>query len=104
MHAMSPFFLMVQDLEGFEMVCFWLAAFVGVVLVGFGLDYLTGRQGFGPYINSLLAVVGVFAALYVRYNFAMPYLNYDPYLTVVLLFGFPVILVLGLSFARTRIF
>ena len=38
MEAMMPFFLMVRDLDGFEKVCFWLAAFVGFVLIGFVLD------------------------------------------------------------------
>ena len=101
MQAMKPFFLMIRDLEGFEMVAFWLAAFVSLVLVGFILDFLMGRQGFGPYINSLLAAVGVFIALYVRYNFLMSYLRYEPYLSFGLLFGVPVVLVIGLSFART---
>jgi hypothetical protein len=104
MQAMTPFFLMIRDLEGFEMVCFWLGSFVGLVLIGFFLDFLMGRQGFGPYINSLLAGVGVFAALYLRFNFLMSYLRYEPYLSLVLLFGVPVLLVTGLSFARTRIF
>jgi hypothetical protein len=104
MEAMTPFFLMVRDLEGFEMVCFWLGAFVGFVLVGFALDFLMGRQGFGPYINSVLALIGVFAGLYVRYNFMTPYLRYEPYLSFGLLFFAPVLLVLTLSFARTRVF
>jgi hypothetical protein len=104
MQAMQPFFLMIRDLEGFEMVCFWLAAFVSLVLIGFILDFLMGRQGFGPFGNSLLAAVGVFAALYLRFNFLMSYLRYDPYLSMGLVFGLPVVLVMGLSFARTRIF
>lgn len=104
MQAMTPFFLMIRDLEGFEMVCFWLAAFVGLVLIGFILDFLMGRQGFGPYVNSILAAIGVFCALYLRFNYLMSYLRYEPYLSLGLLFGVPVILVVGLSFARTRIF
>jgi hypothetical protein len=104
MEAMTPFFLMIRDLEGFEMVCFWLGAFVSLVLVGFALDYLMGHQGFGPFINALLALAGVFGGLYVRYNFMTPYLRYEPYLSFSLLFAAPVLLVLGLSFARTRVF
>jgi hypothetical protein len=104
MVAMTPFFAMVQNLEGFEMVCFWLAAFVGFVLIGFVLDYLMGRQGFGPYINSVLALIGVFGGLYVRYNYMTPYLRYEPYLTFGLLFATPLLLVLVLSFMRTRVF
>ena len=104
MEAMTPFFLMIQGLEGFEKVCFWLGAFVGIVLIGFLLDYLMGRQGFGPYINSVLALVGLFGGLYVRYNFMTPYLRYEPYLSFGLLFAAPVLLVLMLSFMRTRVF
>jgi len=33
MAAMKPFFMMIDSLEGFEMVCFWLAVFVGFVLI-----------------------------------------------------------------------
>jgi hypothetical protein len=104
MEAMTPFFLMIRDLDGFEMVCFWLVAFVGFVLIGFVLDFLMGRQGFGPYVNSILALIGVFGGLYVRYNFMTPYLGYEPYLSLGLLFAAPVLLVLTLSFMRTRVF
>ena len=104
MAAMAPFFTMINSLEGFEMVCFWLGAFVGFVLVGFFLDYLMGGQGFGPYINSVLALIGAFAGLYARYNFFMPYLRYEPYLSFGLLFAAPVFLVMLLSFMRTRVF
>ena len=104
MTAMTPFFTMIHDLEGFEMVCFWLAVFVGFVLIGFVLDYLMGRQGFGPYVNSILALIGVFGGLYVRYNYMTPYLRYEPYLTFSLLFAAPLLLVLLLSFMRSRVF
>ena len=104
MEAMTPFFLMIRDLDGFEMVCFWLAAFVGFFLIGFLLDYLMGRQGFGPYVNSGLALVGVFCGLYARYNYFLPYVRYEPYLSFALLFAAPVALILTLSFMRTRVF
>ena len=38
MAAMSPFFQMIQGLEGFELACFWLAMFVSFVLIGFLLE------------------------------------------------------------------
>jgi hypothetical protein len=104
MTAMAPFFRMIVGLEGFEMVCFWLAAFVGFVLIGFLLDYLMGRQGFGPYVNSGLALVGVLCGLYARYNYFLPYGRYEPYLSFALLFAAPVALIVILSFARTRVF
>lgn len=104
MAAMSPFFTMIQGLEGFERACFWLAMFVGFVLIGFLLDYLMGRQGFGPYVNTALALIGAFAGLYARYNYFSAYVGYEPYLSFGLLFGTPVLLVMILSFLRTRVF
>jgi TRAP-type uncharacterized transport system fused permease subunit len=104
MAAMSPFFLMINSLEGFELACFWLAVFVGFFLIGFVLDYLMGRQGFGPYVNSLLALIGALAGLYARYNYCQGYLRYEPYLSLTLLFAAPVFLIVVLSFLRTRAF
>ncbi len=104
MAAMKPFFMMIDSLEGFEMVCFWLAVFVGFVLIGFLLDFLLGRQGFGPYVNSVLALVGAWVGLYARYNYFLPYVRYEPYLSFTLLFAAPVSLILILSFMRTRVF
>ncbi|MGD1038165.1 MAG: hypothetical protein ABR878_13510 [Roseiarcus sp.] len=104
MAAMTPFFKLINSLEGFELVCFWLAAFVGFVLIGFLLDWLMGRQGFGPYVNSALALIGVCAGLYARYNYFMHYAGYEPYLSFALLFSAPVLLILILSFLKTRAF
>ncbi len=104
MAAMKPFFEMIDSLEGFEMVCFWLGAFVGFVLIGFLLDYLMGRQGFGPYVNAVLALAGAWIGLYARYNYFLPWVRYEPYLSFTLLFAAPVLLILILSFMRTRVF
>jgi hypothetical protein len=104
MAAMVPLFKTIAALGGFEAACFWLAAFVIFMLTGFVLDYLLGRQGFGPYVNSVLALAGVFLALYARYNYLLPYLRYDPYLTCGLVVAVPALLILLLSFLRTRVF
>lgn len=104
MVAMTPFFTMIHGLEGFERACFWLGLFVMFVLLGFFLDYLMGRQGFGPYINSVLALIGAYAGLYLRYNYFMGYISYEPYLSFALLFAAPVLLIIGLSALRTRVF
>jgi hypothetical protein len=104
MAAMAPLFKTIGTLGGFELACFWLAAFVVFILTGFALDYLLGRQGFGPYVNSVLALIGVGLALYARYNYLLPYLRYDPYLTCGLVVATPALVILILSFMRTRVF
>jgi uncharacterized membrane protein YeaQ/YmgE (transglycosylase-associated protein family) len=104
MAAMAPFFKMINGLEGFELACFWLAFFVVFVLIGFLLDYIMGGQGFGPFANSALAMIGGFAGLYLRYNFFLGYVGYEPYLSLTLLLAAPVLLIVMLSFLRTRVF
>ena len=104
MAAMAPFFRIINGLDGFELTCFWLTAFVVFLLIGFVLDYLMGRQGFGPYANAALALIGAFAGLYARYNYFAAYGGYEPYLTLTLLLAAPVLLMVVLSFLRTRTF
>lgn len=104
MAAMAPLFKLIEGLEGFELACFWLGMFVVFFLIGFVLDYLMGRQGFGPYVNSVLALIGAFAGLYVRYNYLLGYVRYEPYLSFTVLFAAPVLIILMLSFLRTRVF
>ncbi len=103
MAAMAPFFKMINGLEGFELTCFWLAFLVVLALIGFLLDYIMGGQGFGPFGNSALALIGAFAGLYARYNFFLGYVRYEPYLSLTLLLSAPVVLIVMLSFLRTRV-
>jgi hypothetical protein len=104
MAAMDPFFRVINGLEGFELACFWLGSFVAFFLIGFLLDFIMGRQGFGPYVNSTLALLGAFAGLYARYNYFLGYIRYEPYLSFTLLLAAPVLLIVTLSFLRTRVF
>ena len=80
MAAMTPFFQMINSLEGFELVCFCLAALVGFALTEFLADWLLGRQGFGPYVNSALALIGVCARTLCAVQFSYcHYARYEPY-------------------------
>ena len=104
MRAMTPFFNYIFNLEGFEMVAFWLGLLISVAIVGFTLDYLMQRQGFGPLLNGLLALFGAFLGLYLRYNYFVrdPWFHFEPYVTMALCFGTPAILLVVLSFLRNR--
>jgi uncharacterized membrane protein YeaQ/YmgE (transglycosylase-associated protein family) len=105
MRAMKPFFVMISNFEGFEFVAFWLALFIGVIIAGFFLDMLMQRQGFGPFLNGVFALLGAFVGLYLRYNFFMhaPWFGYEPYVTSGLIFGSIAILMLILAFVRNRL-
>ena len=104
MRAMAPFLNYIFDLEGFEMVAFWLGLLIASAIVGFTLDMLMHRQGFGPLLNAVLALLGAFLGLYLRFNYFLrdPWFHYEPYVTMALCFGTPAILIAVLSFLRNR--
>lgn len=104
MTAMRPLLDIIFGLEGFEMVAFWLALFVAYLLTGYFLDMIMQRQGFGPFLNGLLAYLGLFAGLYIKYNYFdhAPWFRYEPWVTSSLCFGTMALLLLFLSFVRSR--
>lgn len=105
MAALKPLFDIVNGFEGFEFWAFWLGVFIVFTAAGFIIDMLMGRQGFGPFLNAIFAIVGVCLGLYLRYNyfFKPPYLSYEPYVTMGLCFGCPALLLVILSLIRGRL-
>src|ERR1700761_213748 len=104
MSAMRPVFEFFNQLEGFEFAAFWIAAFTGVVMAGFFLDYVMQRQGFGPVFNALYVLGGIFLGLYVRFNSLVPnavHFN-DPFLTISCIFGVTALLLILMAFVRNR--
>ena len=104
MAAMKPLFDAVFELSGFEAVAFWLLLFVCFWIVGFALDAILQKQGFGPVGNGVVAFAGAFGGLYIRYNykFDMSAVASEPYLTLGLIFMPGAFLLLGLSLLRSR--
>ena len=87
-----------------SIAAFWLALFVCFWIVGFGIEVVLQKQGFGPFWNGVYAFVGAFGGLYMRYNykFDISATAYEPYLTLGLLFMPPALLLLALSVLRSR--
>jgi len=104
MRAMKPLFEVISNLEGFEFVAFWLGLFIALMMTGFFIDMLMQRQGFGPFLNAIYALLGAFIGIYVRYNYFLraPWLGYEPFVTLVLIFGSIALLLLLLAFIRNR--
>lgn len=89
MYAMQPFLNTIFALESFEWFAFWLALFVFYLLSGFFVDYLMHNMAFGPYINGILVIAGMFGGVMLRYNYFLgdPYFRYEPITTMALCFG-----------------
>ena len=62
------------------------------------------KQGFGPYFNSLFIVGGIWAGLWLRFNYLQPNRLhvYDPYLTLSAIFGVIATMFVVLAFVRNR--
>jgi uncharacterized membrane protein YeaQ/YmgE (transglycosylase-associated protein family) len=104
MAAMAPLFEVVFGLEGFEATAFWLVLFVSFWIIGFALDVILQSQGFGPFLNGVLAFVGAFVGLYIRYNyrFDVSATAFEPYLTIGLILAPAALLLIALSALRSR--
>src|SRR5271155_1797219 len=97
-----PLLQSVLNLEGFEFAAFLLKAIVAIVSVGFAVDYLLGRQGMGPYWNSLYATLGAYAGLCVHDWWLRPYTAYEPFLMIVVVVGGLLATVLTMSAIALR--
>ncbi len=104
MNAMQPVWEFLNNLEGFELAAFWIAAFTFVVMAGFFLDYIMQRQGFGPIWNALFVLAGIFIGLYVRFNYLRAYQSQlqDPYLTITSILAVTAGMLVAMAFVRNR--
>jgi hypothetical protein len=82
-----PLLQLVSNLEGFDFAAFLVGAAVVFFSLGFAVDYIVGRQGMGPYWNSLYATLGAYAGLCVHDWWLRPHGAYEPYLTVAMIVG-----------------
>jgi hypothetical protein len=82
-----PLLQFVEDLQGFDFAAVLLIAAVVFFSVGFGIDYIVGRYGMGPYWNAFYATLGAYVGLCVRNWWLQPYAAYDPYLTTIAVAG-----------------
>ncbi len=105
MVAMQPVWQFLYSHEGFEFAAFWIAAFTLTTMAGFFLDYVMQRQGFGPYFNAGYVFIGVWAGLYLRFNYLRGFQGtfHDPYLTIAIIFAVIVTMLTTVAFVRNRV-
>jgi uncharacterized membrane protein YeaQ/YmgE (transglycosylase-associated protein family) len=104
MAALQPIFDVIFRLEGFEAVAFWVALIVVMALCGYFIDMMMQGQGFGPFRNSLIALAGTIAGLYIRFNFIhglTPHL-YEPYVSIGVVLLSITALVLAVGYVSNR--
>jgi len=104
MYVMQPVSQFFTRLDGFETAAFWIAAFTGVVIAGFLVDYILQKQGFGVFFNSILVALGIFAGLYVRFAYAKPSVIplADPILSIAVILAVTTTMLTSLALLRNR--
>ena len=104
MAALKPIFDTIFGLEGFEATAFWVATFVVYMIIGFFIDMLMEKQGFGPYFNAVFAIVGTFLGLYVRFNYVVEYRIhlYEPFVSIGFIAAGISLFIVTLAFVRNR--
>ncbi len=97
-----PLLQQILNLEGFDLAAFLLSGIVVFFSIGFAVDYLFGKQGMGPYWNSLYALLGAYAGLCAHDWWLRPYGAYEPYLTIGLVIGGLLMSVLAMTAIAQR--
>jgi hypothetical protein len=92
----------VHGLEGFELATFWVCAVVVFFASGYVIDILLVRNGWGPYVDSVLALIGGYFGLLVQYRYLQRFENYEPYLTLGTILTGIIVVVLVATVSRAR--
>jgi hypothetical protein len=97
-----PWLVDLQDLSPFETAFLVLIVIVACMASGFAVDAAMKNLGLGPISNGVVALIGVFAGVYLRYRLLGSRYADDVFVTIGFALGFAVILFLSMAFAKSR--
>lgn len=92
----------LQQMSSLELLLLTLFLLVGFFIAGFVLDAILQKDGFGPYWNGLVAILGVALGLSIRSRFFASISPYDPAFTMAIVLGTLVAMLMLLSALRNR--
>jgi uncharacterized membrane protein YeaQ/YmgE (transglycosylase-associated protein family) len=98
-----PWLADIKELSGFELSFLVLIVIIATLATGFVIDVITQNHGFGPFLNGILALIGVCAGIYLRYHLFMPYRGDDLVLTIGVAIATAFVLLFALVLAKSRI-
>ncbi|WP_158816378.1 hypothetical protein [Methylocapsa sp. S129] len=98
-----PWLANMKDLSGAEFSFLILIVIIAVLATGFVLDVIARGSGFGPFLNGVLALIGVCAGIYLRYRLFAPFRADDLVLTIGFAIGTAFVLFFALGFAKSRL-
>jgi hypothetical protein len=97
-----PWLADIGELSGFELSFLVLIVIIATLATGFVIDVIVQNYGFGPFLNGLLALLGVCAGIYLRYLLFMPYRADDLVLTIGMAIATAFVLLFALGLAKSR--
>ena len=100
--SVIPWLADLNDLSAGEMAFLVLMVFVCCMAAGFALHVIMKNLGFGPFLNGVLALVGVFAGLYLRYRWFANFRAEDASTTIAFAMGCAVLMLVALGFLKSR--
>jgi hypothetical protein len=97
-----PWLADLGDLPLFETAFLILFVIVACMAAGFLLDAAMKNLGLGPFANAIIALIGVFAGIYLRYRLIGSRFGDDAFLTLGFGLGFALLVFLGIALVRSR--
>jgi hypothetical protein len=97
-----PFFMAFHTFSMVEIAILTLFVTVAFFVAGFVVDSVMEGEGFGPYWNGVIALVGLVFGLAARAMFFPYHSSYDPVLTFGVVFGVMIWVLLVLAAVRNR--
>jgi uncharacterized membrane protein YeaQ/YmgE (transglycosylase-associated protein family) len=98
-----PWFADMKELSTVEMTLLLAAIFVGAFFVGIAVDMIMKDTGLGAAPNGIIALIGAFAGVYLRYRLLNPFRADDLILTIGFAIGCAMALFLLLGWAKCQI-
>ena len=97
-----PWLADIKELSGLELSFLALIVVIATLATGFVIDVIVQNYGFGPFLNGIVALIGVCAGIYLRYLLFTPYRADDLVLTIGMAIASAFVLLFALALAKSR--
>jgi uncharacterized membrane protein YeaQ/YmgE (transglycosylase-associated protein family) len=103
MHVI-PWYTDIEQLSTGEYFVLLFMIFIATVIAGFIIHAIARDMGFGLALNAILAFIGAFSGIYLRYRLLSPFGANDLALTIGCALAMACLLFFGLALIRARVF
>jgi|SRR5580704_5889092 uncharacterized membrane protein YeaQ/YmgE (transglycosylase-associated protein family) len=98
-----PWLADMQDLSGAELSLLTVGVLIFGLATGFFIDLVARPQGFGTFLNAIIALIGAAAGVYLRYHLLPQFPGNDAIVTSAAAFATAFLLICALFYGKSRI-